>query len=321
MGPYGPWQVQPSGAAQPITVTVSKGGDVQQDILMQGSAVQTPDTYGSEDYSNPAPVPSSGDWMGSLSGYGNTDYFRFLAQDKRTLSVEVTAVDESSASSQSKSLPAIGIWALTDPPETLPPAATPMAFNTLTFGMTRLDAVLFGAGVFRIGVADYRGDGRPDFPYHMRLFYADTVTPARASAGGGTPLTVNGFGFRPWNTAATGTTNAAMLAVSPTQVMMRAPALADGLRAITLSDSATGSSSSMTDVLTYGAGPDDGIGLIAEANPATPVGRSSSQPDPRRGLCARWRNSSRWGKHLLQRNPSSSAGRVRRGYQLHLAHR
>ena len=31
MGPYGPWQVQPSGTTPPIVVTVSKGGDLQQD--------------------------------------------------------------------------------------------------------------------------------------------------------------------------------------------------------------------------------------------------------------------------------------------------
>lgn len=35
VGPYGPWQVQPSGAFQPLIVTVSKGGDLQQDILMR----------------------------------------------------------------------------------------------------------------------------------------------------------------------------------------------------------------------------------------------------------------------------------------------
>ncbi|MBZ5597685.1 MAG: Ig-like domain-containing protein [Acidobacteriia bacterium] len=278
VGPYGPWQVQPSGAAQPITVTVSKGGDAQQDILMQGSAVQTQDSYGSEDYSNPAPVPPSGDWMGTISGYGNTDYFRFSGQDKRTLSVEVTAMDETSAASQTKALPVIGIWALPDPPGTLPPAATPMAFNTLNFGMTRLDAALFGAGDFRIGVADYRGDGRPDLRYHVRLFYGDSVTPARASVSGGTPLTVNGFGFGPGTTAAVATTNAAVLAVSPNHVIMSAPPLADGLQAITLSDPATGSASSMTDVLTYGAGPNDGIGLIAGSNPATPVGAVAANP-------------------------------------------
>ena len=32
VGPYGPWQVQPSGTFQPLIVTVSKGGDLQQDI-------------------------------------------------------------------------------------------------------------------------------------------------------------------------------------------------------------------------------------------------------------------------------------------------
>ncbi|HVO81434.1 MAG TPA: IPT/TIG domain-containing protein [Terriglobales bacterium] len=278
VGPYGPWQVQPSGAAQPITVTVSKGGDVQQDILMQGSAVQTQDSYGSQDYSNPAPVPSSGDWMGSLSGYGDTDYFRFSAQDKRTLSVEVTAMDEGGAASQSKALPVVGIWALPDPPGTLPPAATPMAFNTLNFGMTRLDAALFGAGDFRIGVADYRGDGRPDFHYHMRLFYGDTVTPSRASVSGGTALTVKGFGFQPGTTAAVGASTAAVLAVAPDEVILSAPAMADGLQAINLSDPDTGSASSMTDVVTYGAGPNDCISLIAGSNPATPVGAVAANP-------------------------------------------
>jgi len=277
-GPYGPWQVQPSGAAQPITVTVSQGGDAQQDILMQGSAVETQDTYGSDDYSNPAPVPSSGDWMGTLSGYGNTDYFRFSGRDKRTLSVEVTAMDESGNASESKSLPLIGIWALPDPPGTLPPAATPMAFNTVNFGMTRLDAALFGAGDFRIGVADDRGDGRPDFHYHMRLFYGDTVTPARAGVGGGTPLTVNGFGLGPGTSVAVGGSDTAVLAVAANQVILSAPALADGLHPITLSDPATGSASSMTDVVTYGAGPTDSIRLIAGSNPVTPVGAVAANP-------------------------------------------
>src|SRR2546422_6131207 len=35
VGPYGPWQVQPSGTAQPIIVTTSLGSDTAQDILMQ----------------------------------------------------------------------------------------------------------------------------------------------------------------------------------------------------------------------------------------------------------------------------------------------
>lgn len=278
IAPYGPWQVQPSGAAQPITVTVSKGGDVQQDILMQASAVQVQDAYGSDDYSNPAPVPSSGDWMGTISGHGNTDYLRFAGRNKRTLSVEITAMDEAGVASQSKALPVVGIWALPDPPGTLPPAVTPTAFNTLTFGMTRLDAELFGDGDFRIGVADYRGDGRPDFSYHMRLFYGDSVAPARASVAGGTAVAVKGFGFRPGNLATVGNGNGAVLTVSPTQVLLNAPPLPDGLQSITLSDPDTSSASTMTDVLTYGAGPTDSIRLIAGSNPATPVGAVAANP-------------------------------------------
>ena len=89
VGPYGPWQVQPSGAAQPITVTVSMGGDLQQDILMSGSATQVQDMFEPEDYTTPAPVPTAGDWLGTLSGYGDPDYFWFTGRDARTLSVEV----------------------------------------------------------------------------------------------------------------------------------------------------------------------------------------------------------------------------------------
>ena len=40
VGPYGPRQVVPSGAFQPLVVTVSKGGDLQPNILMQSSALQ-----------------------------------------------------------------------------------------------------------------------------------------------------------------------------------------------------------------------------------------------------------------------------------------
>jgi hypothetical protein len=37
VAPYAPWQVAPSGATPPVVVTVSKGGEVHLDLLMQGS--------------------------------------------------------------------------------------------------------------------------------------------------------------------------------------------------------------------------------------------------------------------------------------------
>src|SRR5437867_6630992 len=57
-GPYGSaGQVQPSGSVPPIIVTVTLGGSLQQDILMQDSAVQKSKWYGTTSYAAPAQVP------------------------------------------------------------------------------------------------------------------------------------------------------------------------------------------------------------------------------------------------------------------------
>src|SRR5271163_3124096 len=69
--PYDPAQVAPSGAFAPIVVTVNAGGDLAQDILMSGSAQPVPWWAETESWSAPAPVLSPGDWIGSLSGYGD----------------------------------------------------------------------------------------------------------------------------------------------------------------------------------------------------------------------------------------------------------
>ena len=66
-GPYGSAsQVQPSGSAQPILLTVTLGGDVTQNILMQSSAVQKPQWYGQTSFAAPAQLPTSGNWAGVL---------------------------------------------------------------------------------------------------------------------------------------------------------------------------------------------------------------------------------------------------------------
>ena len=278
VGPYGPWQVQPSGSTPPIVVTVSKGGNLQQDILMQGSAVHPPDWFEPVDYTSPAPLPTLGEWLAGLSGYGNTDYIWFSGQNNRTLSVEVTALDESGVASQSKSLPVIGMWALSNPGGNSAPAATPMAFNTFNFGMTRLDAVLLATANFRLGISDYRGDGRPDFRYRARVFYGDRVIPPRASVGGGTALAIQGPGLRGNTAVKIAAMNAPLLAVSANQVTATAPAMADGLQNVTLSDPATGAASIMTGALTYGAASDDIIRRVAGSNPATSVGGEAPNP-------------------------------------------
>jgi hypothetical protein len=278
-GPYGSTsQVKPSGAFRPVVVTVSLGTDVQQDILMQGSAVSTQQWYTPTSYVSPAQIPVSGNWAGTLSGYGTADFFQFSAQANRTLSIIVNALDESGNPSASKVLPVIGMWALANPGQLPAPAATPSAFNTPFFGESRLDAQILQGGAFRIGIADYRGDGRPDYRYNARVLYGDNLSPARATVSGGTPLTIQGLGLRADTTVRVGTVGAPVLASSATQLPVNTPAVADGVYDIQLGDVKTGGSSLMSGVLTVGAGPSDTIKMISGANPATPVGGQAISP-------------------------------------------
>jgi len=278
VGPYEPWQVQPSGSAQPIIVNVTLGGNVQQDILMTGSAQQRPDPFSLTSYASPVAVPTGGDWTGSLSPYGDTDYFWFSGQANRTLSVVVTALDESGAASMSKAQPVIGMWALSDPGTYPAPAYTASAFNTALLGMTILNAQFSQQTDYRVGIADVRGDGRPDYSYHARILYGDTAQPARASVAGTTPLTIQGLGFESNTTVSIGNTNVIPLSRSANQISVLAPAQADGVQNITLFDPPTGASSIMTGALTFGAGPSDTIILVAGANGWTPAGGQAANP-------------------------------------------
>ena len=78
---------------------------------MQNSAIQEQDWFDPTSYSSPAPLPAAGNWGGSLSGSGSSDYFSFSGQNNRTLSVEITALDESRAITENKVQPVIGMWA------------------------------------------------------------------------------------------------------------------------------------------------------------------------------------------------------------------
>ena len=279
VGPYGSTsQVQPSGSAQPILLTVTLGGDVSQNILMQSSAVQKTPWYGETSFASPVQLPASGNWAGVLSAYGDTDFFQFSAQANRTLSVMVNATDDSHALSESKAAPVVGMWALADPGTSPAPANTPSAFNTTVLGETRLDAQILQSASFRVGIADYRGDGRPDYHYNARVLYGDQVTPSRASAAGGTPLTVAGLGLQANTSVQLGTQAAPVLASSATQLLVDSKAVGDGIYDVMLQDMTSGGSSTMTNALTVGAGPHDTIKMISGANPGTPVGGQAPSP-------------------------------------------
>jgi hypothetical protein len=276
VGPYSPGPVAPSGSFAPITVTVGLGGDLQQDILMAGSARPIPKAQTT--WTRPAAVPPGGDWVGSLSGYGDVEYFNLTAQANRTLSVTVTALDEAGNATHLKAQPVIGIWAASDPPDTAPPAFTPSPFNQLTPDMTRLDAQVATSSNFLMGISDVRGDGRPDYRYHAHILYADSVFPSRVGVNGGV-VTVQGSGFAPGLTAKMGSAIAIPYAIGGSRMILAAPAHGDGIYNITISDPVSGASSIMSGALTFGAAASDNLVLLGTGmNPTTPTGTQATNP-------------------------------------------
>ena len=275
--PYDTSQVAPSGIFETMVVAVAAGGDVQQDILMSGSAQPVPLLATTETWSAPAPIVSPGDWVGSLSGYGDVGYFTITAQANRTLSVAVTALDETGVPSESKAAPVVGMWTVGDPPGTAPPALTTVPFNSDTFGMSRLDAQISVSNSFIIGIADLRGDGRPDYHYHAHVLYGDSANPPRVPVMGG-PVVLQGTGFAPGLTVTVGAASAPLLATNASQMLTAISGQSDGPQTVTITDPVSGAFSIMTDVLTFGAASTDSLVLLLGVNPPTPVGTQATNP-------------------------------------------
>jgi hypothetical protein len=274
--PYAPTQVAPSGAFAPVVVTVTNGSNAERDILMlQDEIAQTHPGSGST-YANPAALPQGGGWGSWISGYGSVDFFQFTAQANRTLSVAVTALDETGQPTEIKLLPVIGIWQLSDESGDLAPASTPSAFNTPTWGLTRLDAQFAATGAYRVAIADFRGDGRPDYFYQASLLYSDTVTPARLSLAGGV-TTLSGIGFNPRLQVSVADNNASTLSASASQIEVAMPAgEQDGTATIQVTDPVSGAFSEMIGALSYGALSTDRLLLLQGAEPSTPVGSEAA---------------------------------------------
>ncbi len=278
VGSYAPSLVAPSGIAQPIVVTVAAGQNQSQDILMFGSAQPVEQWAGSETWTQPAPVPTAGNWAGSLNGFGDVSYFLLPVQANRTLSVAVKALDESGQLSERKARPVVGMWSASDPQGTAAPAFTSSPFNTVIPGLTRLDAQVSTSGNFLIGISDMRGDGRPDYHYQAQVLYADSVLPARIGVSGGA-VAVLGTGFPQGVAATIGSSSAAPLAVDAGQMLVAAPPFTDGPQSVTITDPATGSSTTMTNALMYGAAASDSLVLVGNGlNPSTPVGTQAPNP-------------------------------------------
>ncbi len=284
--PYAPTQAAPSGSFAPVVVTLQSGSNVERDILMLQDAIAQPHPGSGSTYANPAVLPAGGGWGSWIAGYGSADWFEFTAQRNRTASVSVTALDETGQPTETKLLPVIGIWQLSDQTGNPAPASTPSPFNSTTWGMSRLDAQFGVSDTFRVGVVDFRGDGRPDYFYRASLLYSDTVAPARLSLAGGV-TTLNGIGFSPGLQVSVAGNNGNTLSASASQIEVAMPAaLQDGTASILVMDPVSGAFSQMMDTLTYGALGTDLLLLLQGAEPATPVGSAAANPIRVRAVAA-----------------------------------
>jgi hypothetical protein len=227
VGPYLDGQVTPSGILQFVSVPGMSGGSSQTLTVnvADSAAGGYQDAIGNQ--SAPRSLPASGYWCGRISQVGQTDWFTFPVRGNRTFTIVTQALDETGAPTQSKAMPAIGIWDAFDPVGASPGRATG-GMSGLATGESLLQVSSVGADVVRIGIADQRGDGRPDYAYDGWVLYADTVQPARLPASGG-PIVIHGMGFRLADTVMVAGQPAQVTSISPNEITAIAPPAATGV--------------------------------------------------------------------------------------------
>ncbi len=227
VGPYIDGQPSPSGTLAIITLPGLAAGSAQTvDLDVTGSAAANgSEAIGSE--TAPSLLPSSGMWGGRISQVGQSDWFTFPVRGNRIFTIVTQAVDESGAPTELKAMPAIGIWDASDPADSTAIGAGP-GLNGLATGESWLRVATAGDDLVRVGIADQRGDGRPDYAYNGWVLYADTVTPARLPASGG-PLVIRGCGFRLSDTVLVGGHAALVTSIAPNEITVLAPPAAAGV--------------------------------------------------------------------------------------------
>lgn len=263
VGPYDLSQVTPSGAVQTVQLgSLSAGAVVTQNFTMQDSADGTATDDGLEAAPNAATV--NGEWLSKLVGYGHMGWFEFHARANRVFTVEAATLDATGFASESKAAVLIGLWNGTDPVGALPDSAMTAPYNGVQVGLSDLAAQTQADGEIRVGFADARGDGRPDYAYRARVLYADTVLPARLTLNGG-PIAITGRGFRPGASVMVNGVAAAVTSISPTEITAVAPAVssATGTVAVEVQDPQTLGSAWILDGLAYDAQGSDGVRLVS----------------------------------------------------------
>jgi hypothetical protein len=227
VGPYIDGSPQASGTLSPILVQGMGAGQAQTLTVNVGDSATGAYQDAISTQAAPRVLPSSGLWCGRLSQVGQTDWFNFPVRGNRTFTIITEALDEKGQASSAKAMPVLGIWDAFAPVGATPVGAAP-GLNGNATGETWLQVSTEGDDVVRLGIADMRGDGRPDYAYDGWVLYADSVEPARLPASGG-PIVIRGMGFHAVDTVLVGGKTAQVTGVSPNEITAIAPPAAAGV--------------------------------------------------------------------------------------------
>ena len=226
VGPYVDGSPTPSGTMPVLSVPNMSAGSAQSlTVTIADSAVGNPaNAIASPD--SPRLLPPGGLWCGRLSQVGQTDWFAFPVRAGHTFTIVTQALNEAGLPTETKALPAIGVWDAFKPVSATSLNWAP-ALNGYATGETWLQVTASADDIVRLGIADMRGDGRPDYAYNGWVLYADTVQPPRLPVSGG-PIVIHGMGFRPSDTVLIGGQKAIVTSISPNEITAIAPAAAPG---------------------------------------------------------------------------------------------
>jgi len=271
--PYSTGQVTPSGTMPTITVgALSAGATIIENVTI-GNAADDAQSGADGSEGAPAGVPESGEWTGRMTGYGHSGWFQWWARANREFTVEAQALDETGAETENKAQLVIGAWNGSDAVGTKPVTGTAQPFNGPVPGLTSLPVVTVGDSEVRVGLADFRGDGRPDYAYRGRVLYADSVTPARLPAAGG-QIVIRGMGFGANCVVTVNNEPAPVTSITPNTIVATAPVSggATGVVLVQVEDTQTQGVTAIADGLSYDANGEDAISLVTAPMGVVPMG-------------------------------------------------
>jgi hypothetical protein len=221
VGPYIDGSPQPSGTLPVVAVPNMSAGMAQtlNENIADSAAGSYPSAISTE--TTPRMLPPSGVWCGRLGQAGQADWFNFPVRGKRTFTIVTEALDEKGQPTNSKAMPVLGVWDAFAAPGTAAVGAAP-GLNGNAPGESWLQVTSGGDDVVRLGIADLRGDGRPDYAYEGWVLYIDTVESQRLPVSGG-PIIIRGMGFHVADAVLVGGQPAQVASISPNEITAIAP--------------------------------------------------------------------------------------------------